>query len=44
MEQNSFYSFLHFPGSLQVTEFINRQGDKQSNLKKVSDFFGFNKL
>ena len=26
MEQNSFYSFSHFPELLQVTEFINRQG------------------
>ena len=32
-EQNSFYFFLHFPGLLQVTEFIKCQGMSNKILK-----------
>ena len=35
-EQNIFYFFLHFPGLLQVTEFINRLG----KASKISQNYG----
>ena len=44
MEQNSFYTFLHFPRSLQVTEYLNRQGETSKILKNIGNFFEFNKL
>ena len=38
-EQNTFYFFLHFPGLLQATEFINCQRKSNKILKSYGIFF-----
>ena len=38
LRTKQFYFFLHFPGSLQVTEFINRQGETSKTYQSKGIF------